>query len=76
MLKVSNNHTRAQINEKMDTISTSFIHPYGTTGPVFSSATPPGTLGTTRKRQVENEGIEPATATCVLTTKPFTHILY
>ena len=31
----------------------------------FSSAATPGaTLGTTRKRQVENAGIEPATATC------------
>jgi len=46
----------------MDTISTGFIHPYGTTGPVFLSAAPPGTLGTTRKIQVENAGIEPATA--------------
>ena len=55
----------------MDTISTGFICRYGTTGPVFSSAAQPGTIGTTWKRQVENAGIEPATASGVLTTKPF-----
>ena len=55
----------------MDTISTGFIRLYGTTGPVFSSATHPRTLGTKWKRQVENAGIEPATTVGVLTTKPF-----
>ena len=56
----------------MDTIRTGFIRPYGTTGPVFSSAASPGTIGTTQKRQMENAGIEPSTTTVgVLTTKPF-----
>ena len=49
MLKLSNNRTRAQISEEMDTTSTGFIRPYGTTGPVFSSAAIPGILGTTWK---------------------------
>ena len=31
----------------METINTGFVCLYGTTGPVFSSAAPPGTLGTT-----------------------------
>ena len=54
--------------KQMDTISTGFIRPYGITGTVFLSAASPGTLGTTRKRQVENSGIEPATTVGVLTT--------
>ena len=60
----------------MDTISSNgLICPYGgTAGPVIFSAAapPPGTLGTTWKRQVENSVIEPTTVEGVLTTKPFT----
>ena len=55
----------------MEAINTDFVHTYGTTGPVFSSATHPGTLETTWKGKVENAGIELAPAEGVLTTKPF-----
>ena len=52
----------------MDTISTSFICLYGTTGSAFLSAATPGDPRDYMNKQVENAGIEPATTTCVLTT--------